>query len=99
MAKGKVTTKKSKKKVSYKDAIGKWVRTVWSDTGARDGVVVGVIDDEGYDLDVFFPDYEEIESVDSDQIIQVGAYAFYPCFSKLTGMDELKESLDNPFYM
>lgn len=83
----------TKKQVINEDNMGKWVRTVWRDAGARDGVVVEMDDDY---IGVFFPDSDTVEEVFPSQVIEIGYRALQHCFSGLTGMNELKDSLDDP---
>ncbi len=96
----------TKSEIYKKENLGKWVRTAWSDTGARDGVIVEISERFSTvksqiekDLKVFFPDSKEVEYVDDFQVVAIGVNAFHPCFSGLDGMNELKKHLDNPFYM
>jgi len=52
--------------------IGFWVRTMWDDVGARDGVVVEA-DDDGKSGRVYFPFGDSTELVRVSQVTAVGS--------------------------
>lgn len=55
---------------------GRWVRTIWDDVGARDGIVVGVDSDNrhGFRCTVYLIADNDCADVDFDQISAVGNY-------------------------
>ncbi len=72
---------------------GHWCRTVWND-GARDGLIVGQGENVPLDeLQVYFPDSNQVESVDFDQVIEIGNELQDIVYSEsgLSGMAELRK--------
>lgn len=51
---------------------GRWVRVMWDDIGARDGIVIEKTDN-GRSCRVYFPFDTRSQSVECDQIVKVGS--------------------------
>jgi hypothetical protein len=57
--------------------VGRWIRTVWDDVGAKDGVVIycDINNSEDWKIEIYCPFDEECCGLDSlDQIIEIGKY-------------------------
>ena len=52
--------------------VGQWVRVMYADVGARDGIVVEKDNRDSTDCRVFFPFGNETDIIECDQVIAVG---------------------------
>ncbi len=67
---------------------GYWCRSIWTDTGARDGLIVEI----DSSVSVYFPDDEAIQRTEFNQIIEIGNRLsdIGDCNTGLTGMEVLQ---------
>ncbi len=68
-----------------------WCRTIWSDMGASDGLIVEV---NSSDLTVYFPDENRIQRTEFFQVIEIGKKLsdMGDCDTGLAGYKVLQEN-------
>lgn len=52
--------------------VGQWVRVIYTDIGARDGIVVEKFVGFGSEARVFFPDHNSMDIIEGSQVLKAG---------------------------